>query len=119
MKLLQEGRERKWYLVKEFETKAGLQARIHQCVWNDEVKAIGPSLHDFYTGYVRKADGDTTRYENADIEVHGGVTMEGSLPGVEGEWVGFDMAHLGDENKQSVEYAESECESLAGQMQKP
>ena len=116
--LLKESDERTWYLVKEWTTEAGLKARIHQCVWKDQVKAIASSLHDFYCGYVQKRDDDTKRYYDNDIDVHGGVTHEGDFTalGLTGTWVGYDMAHLGDENRQNIEYATKECERLAKQM---
>ncbi len=124
-KLIKEGEERKWYLVKEFTTKAGLPARIQKCVWDDQIKSRASMLHDHYTGYVQKREGDTKKYyDNPDIEVHGGVTFEDSFDGraeVEdapsGVWVGFDMAHIYDEKiPNQEEYAEKECEKLAKQM---
>lgn len=117
MKLLKEGKERKWYLVKEWVTRAGLRARINQCVWNDEIKKIAPSMTDHYTGYVHKRLDDTKQYYDSDTDVHGGVTFEDAIEGEEGIWVGFDMAHLWDEKiPDQLEYAEQECEKLAKQM---
>lgn len=117
MQLLKEGRERKWYLVKEWVTKVGLNARIQQCVWSDEVKAIGTSLHDHYCGYVEKRSDDTKTYYDSDTDVHGGVTHEGNMLEGKENWVGFDMAHLGDEDiKNPLEYCIEECEKLAKQM---
>lgn len=104
-------RERIWYLVKEFTTKNGKKARIQKCVWNDEVKKLAPSLHDFYTGYVQVENSDEKK--EREVEVHGGVTFSGELPETEGYWVGFDMNHYGDENLQSEEYAEEQCEKLS------
>lgn len=119
MELISESRERSWYLVKEWVTKHGNEARIHKCVWSNEVKNTAPSINDHYTGYVKKIPGDTVKYyDNPDINVHGGVTHEGPMPGaVQGDWVGFDMAHLDDESiLNPEEYAETECEKLAVQL---
>ena len=117
MKLLKEGTERKWFLVKEWTTKVGLLARVQKCVWNDNVKSFAPSLSDFCTGYVQKRADDTKKYYDSDTDVHGGVTFEGDLEGEKGVWVGFDMAHLWDERiTNQEEYAETECEKLAKQM---
>lgn len=118
MELITEGKERNWYLVKEFTTKHGNAARIHKCVWNKVVKDLAPSLHDFCTGYVLKRETDTEKYyDNPAIEVHGGVTFEGPLAGAVGDWVGFDLSHYGDEDILDQEvYAEVECEKLAIQM---
>ncbi len=114
-KIKRDGTERDWYLVKEWVTKAGILARIHQGVWSDKVKKIAPSLHDYFTGYVQVPIGQVI---NEDIiDVHGGVTFsKGELIGARGEWVGFDMGHACDENLQNIEYAEQECEKLAEQI---
>lgn len=120
MQLLKEGRERNWYLVQEWVTRAGLRARIQYCVWNGSVRELAPSLHSFYTGYVLKAPADKKAYsEDNGIWVHGGVTHEGELTDLEGDWVGFDMAHAGDEDKQDLDYAVEQCENLASQMESP
>jgi hypothetical protein len=117
MKLLHQTHERAWYLVKEWTTEAGLSARIQKCVWNDEVKALVPSLTDHYTGYVQKRSDDTKVYYDSEVDVHGGVTFEDTLEDASGVWAGFDMAHLGDENiSEPLKYAERECENLAKQM---
>ena len=110
MKLLSEAKERKWYLVEEWVTKAGLKARIHQCVWKNKENG----LHDHYTGYVQPPTGCLI---DQDIEVHGGVTLNGSIQGDKGRWIGFDMSHSGDEGiLNPLEYAKAECESLAKQL---
>lgn len=112
-KLIDEGRERTWYLVKEWVTKAGRPARIQQCVWSDEVKAHARSLPDHYCGYVLKRLNDKKNYYDSSANIHGGVTHEGPLKTAEGVWVGFDMAHVGDENiPDPLEYATKECEKL-------
>lgn len=117
MKLLTERGERKWFLVKEWKTEAGLLARIQKCVWNDEIKSRAPDIEDFCTGYVQKRTEDTKKYYESDTDVHGGVTFESDLEEAGGIWVGFDMAHFGDENiKNQEEYAQKECEKLAKQM---
>lgn len=122
MKLLHEDKSRSWYLVKEFTTKSGLDARINQCVWNRELMPT-LSLHDHYTGYVRIPSG--MKMSDSEVEkvfdVHGGVTFTGGMNdrmgGADGWWVGFDMAHIGDENiVNPLEYAEKECENLANQI---
>lgn len=120
MKLIKETKERNWYLVREWKTDGGLYARIQQCVWSPLVTDLAPSLHPFYTGYVQKSAGDKKKYyDNNDIVVHGGVTFEGKLEGEDGEWVGFDMAHFGDGDKQDVGIVTEECETLAMQMWTP
>lgn len=122
MKLISSDRERTWYLVDEFVTKVKLNARILKCEWNNSVMRLAPtSLHPFFTGYVQKREGDTTKYyDNPKIDVHGGVTFEGKHKGLNhdapGEWVGFDMAHYGDEDMQDINYAKEQCEELAKQM---
>lgn len=121
-KLLKETSERSWYTVKEWTTKAGLEARIQKCEWSAKVKELAPSLHDFYTGYVQVPEGFKLRDSELEqkLEVHGGMTFFGDHPeytGVKGEWAGFDMAHIGDENiPNPEEYAEKECEQLANQI---
>lgn len=116
MKVLKDTKERTWYQVKEWTTKAGLTARINQCVWKPRVVGLAPSLHPFYTGYVLKRSDDPKTYYDSSVDVHGGVTFEGSQPDTLGTWVGFDMAHLGDEEAQDLDYATEECEKLARQM---
>ncbi len=116
-KLLKESDERSWYLVDEFTTKSGHKARIQQCVWSPKVKSTAPSLHDHYTGYVQLGEGDATNYyDDGCLEVHGCVTFQNPIEGEEGIWVGFDMAHYGDENIQSLEYAKEQCEKMASQL---
>lgn len=121
-KILRETKERTWYVVKEWTTKAGLPARIQKCEWNARVKAYAPSLHDFCTGYVRLPDGFKVLYSELEqkLEVHGGMTFCGELAeetGESGTWAGFDMAHIGDETiPNPEEYAEKECEQLANQI---
>lgn len=118
MKLLSESKERNWYLVKDFVTKAGLRAQICQCVWSNEVKAIVKSLHDHYTGYVQVPENDTNTYYDTDkVDAHGGITFENTREDESGRWVGFDLAHLGDEKiEDPLEYAEEECEHIAEQI---
>ncbi len=119
MELLKETNSGKWYLVKKFTTRAGLEARIQQMVWNRELMP-DLSLHDHYTGYVRVPEGDTKVYYDSELEVHGGITYENEINGEEGRWVGFDMAHLGDEHiPRPLEYAENECEKLAEKILTP
>lgn len=117
MKLIQKNEESTWYLVEEWETESGLKARIHQCVWSDKVKRIATKLHDHYTAYVQVPDGIIPPSENS-LDVHGGATFYMKpLPTTEGLWIGFDMAHLGDEMiKNGLEYAKEECEKLAKQI---
>lgn len=118
MEKVREDRERTWWLVKEWETEAGLLARVYRCEWSELVTSLAPSLHPFYTGYVRLPLGDTNRYYDSDlVEVHGGVTFSGERPiGVNtGRWTGFDMNHYDDEDK-TEDDATSECESLAAQI---
>lgn len=111
-KLLKEDRERNWFLVEEWTTKAGLPAQIRQCVW----KSTG-LLHPHYTGYVQVPE--DRKVDEEKIDVHGGVTFSlGKLPLSEdkGKWIGFDMAHYGDEYKQDIAYAKGECERMAEQV---
>ena len=109
MKILAQSKERTWYLVKEWTTRAGLPARIHMCKWVERV-----SLPPHYTGYVQLPEGHAKRYYDSDTDVHGGVTFEGKMKGVAGVWTGFDMAHFGDDRIKNPEnYAEDECERLA------
>lgn len=120
MKILAQGRERVWYLVKEWKTKAGLNARTCKCEWSKEVRRIAPSLGtEFYTGYVQKSPEDKNKYyDGVDVNVHGGVTFENVIEGCgKEEWVGFDFAHAYDENiPNQRELVEEECEKLAEQM---
>lgn len=104
----------------EWVTASGLKARICQCVWSDEVKGIASSLHDFFTGYVQTPDAvQISDSEQDSFDVHGGVTFtQGKLPDVEeGEWIGFDMHHVGDDEiKDQESYARAQCEKLAEQI---
>ena len=115
MKIIQESNERTWYLIEEFTTKAGLLARVHQCVW----KVESPSLKPFYTGYVQIPDGIKIE-DTAELNVHGGITFgypqPKELTGAIGLWTGFDLAHVGDENIQVFGYVVRECERLAEQI---
>lgn len=122
MELLKESRSCSWYLVKEFTTEAGLAARVHKCVWNRDLMP-DLSLHDHHTGYVQLPEGKTlSEQESEALEVHGGITFsEGSFKNidekVEGRWIGFDMAHLGDENiPEPLAYCVLQCEVLAKQL---
>lgn len=142
-KLISTDRERKWYLIKKWVTKSGLKAQIRQCVWNKEVhkeiSAYGEklpknmpaqyrrtfmkmsfSLPDHYVGYVEIPKGDKTKYyDNADIDVHGGVTFDNSFEDEDTRYAGFDMGHYGDENiPRPIAYAVSQCEKLAKQIKK-
>lgn len=122
MKLLKQDKERAWYLVKEWRTRAGLLARVHQCKWGELVHNTAPSLHDFYTGYVQVPEGMELKDTENTLEAHGGITFGYPTPsklpieGADGLWVGFDMAHLGDETNQDLAYAVEECEKLAEQI---
>lgn len=120
MELLKETKERSWYLVEEWTTKAGLKARVQKCVWSDEVKSIASSLHDFCTGYVQIPEGSVREWEK-EMDVHGGITFgPDALDGESGLWIGFDMAHILDENIPDQEaYAHAECEKLAEQVCAP
>lgn len=117
LKVLQETSERTWFVIKVWTTRAGLEARVHQCVWNERVTKVAASLHPFYCGYVLVPN--LTVFVLEEIEVHGGVTFGPKSLGfdIEGDtWVGFDMAHAGDEGLQSVTYAMEQCELLAQQL---
>lgn len=116
MKEIKTDKERTWYLVKEWETKSGFKARVQFCKWSDLVRVHGLSIHDFYTGYVQIPDGITLN-ENK-IDVHGGLTFSpGELIGASGKWIGFDLAHLGDEDiLNGEEFAIEQCELLASQL---
>ena len=115
MKLIAEGRERDWYLADEWTTKSGLKAVVRFCKWKKSVKDISSFVHDYYTGYVQVPEGVEPN-ENG-IDVYGGVTFsKGKIEGFDGEWIGFDMDHLGDESTQSQEYAKEQCEKLAEQV---
>ena len=120
MQIIKEGKERVWFLVREWKTKAGLKARVNLCVWSERVKARSSvGMTDYYAGYVQIPY--EYKIENTELfDVHGGITygypQPTDLEGAEGKWTGFDMAHYGDENKQSEEYAVGQCESLAEQI---
>lgn len=48
-------------------------------------------------GYMETVDTAPTNHcYLMDIEVHGGITHSGKLPGEEGHWIGFDCSHPGD-----------------------
>ena len=53
-----------------------------------------------WCGYVRLPDEHPWQaYRDGDdvpLDVHGGVTFFGPIPGRDGRWVGFDTAHYGD-----------------------
>lgn len=131
MKLISSSTERDWYLVKEWVTRSGLPARIHQCKWklNDpesdiskHMKEVSPefksSLPDHLTGYVQVPDGDEHKYyDSPDILVHGGVTFEDKMEDDQNRWVGFDLGHYMDDKIADPEgYATQECENLAKQI---
>ena len=128
--------ERKFRIVKEWTTKAGLKAKVYQCVWSPEIRRAIATQHrqfmeampqyastlmnmsplpDHYTGYVEIPDADKhDYYDDRDVDVHGGVTYCGNQDGGESRWAGFDMAHVGDENIVDPEnYAIGQCEKLA------
>jgi len=113
-KLLKTDRERNIYLVKEFTTENGKRAIVLEFEWTHPIV----TLPNHFCGYVEKSKDDNTKYyDNPDIEVHGGVTFESELPELEGQFVGFDMAHLFDEKIENpLEYATIECEKLSKQM---
>ena len=122
MKKIAENKEQNWFLVEEWETKSGQKAMVLKCEWRlmkEMEKLLGhpPHLHDFFTGYVQLPEGKKLSKKQQDkINVHGGVTFYGEKTDFPGTWVGFDMAHYGDENMQSLEYAKKECENLAWQL---
>lgn len=124
MKEIHRNKEQTWYLVEEFTTKSSLLARVQKCVWSDEVKGIlgkNSMLKDFFTGYVKVPEGVLfSEKEMQSFDVHGGVTFpQKNLVGIEGSWIGFDMAHVGDENISGPEaYVKAECEKLAEQIAK-
>ncbi len=115
---MQSDRSRTIYLIKRFTTKNGKKAMVVQNVWNREMLGGLSSLHDHYMGYVMIEKGeDYSYYHDTSIQVHGGVTFQGKLPKTNGEWVGFDMAHVGDENiPNPLEYAVEQCEYLSEQL---
>lgn len=118
-KLIQTSRERKWYLIKKWKTKAGLTAYVNLCEWDREfIKS--DILPDHYTGYVEVPNGDETDYyRDGELNVHGGVTFCGIMQDIGSKVVGFDMAHYGDEKiPNPIEYAVEQCEKLAHQMVK-
>lgn len=116
--IISDDRETTWYLIKEWETKSGLTARVQQCVWKVTVL-----LKPHYTGYVQVPDNIKLHDTENTLDVHGGVTFgypePRELKGADGLWVGFDMAHYGDEDRQDLNYAISECERLAEQIVAP
>lgn len=118
IKLLKDDFERSWYLIKEFKTKSGLLARIHQCVWKQSVVMFS-RIQPHYTGYVQVPKGFKME-DTQELEVHGGVTFGYPHPSrllkSKGLWVGFDMAHYGDENRQDLGYVIKQCEKLAKQI---
>lgn len=51
------------------------------------------------------------------LSVHGGVTFAGALDGMDGFYVGFDCAHLGDTPEvQDEAYTLDECKRLVDQL---
>ena len=78
-------------------------------------------------GYVRLPEGTVLGSEKVAsraLDVHGGVTFHGELPGREGTWVGFDTAHALDFTDRdgslrpawTVAMAEAETRRLADQV---
>lgn len=67
--------------------------------------------------------------DDLELDVHGGITLTGYLNGKEGEWLGFDCAHWGDEipaafrldcvpvTYRTLSYVEKECAKLAKQIE--
>ena len=121
-------------VIKSWKTKAGLDACIllvketHHCGYVELPEVL---QHLNFTGY--NGEG-----EMVTINVHGGVTWQGTLDWSEGrEVIGFDCAHWGDLQKcpekykgtaieqmsmysegvwRDEEYCVNECESMAQQL---
>lgn len=110
----------KFKLVKQWITKAGLEAYI----------VLVRNSH--HCGYVEVPDSiQHLDLEMEDIQVHGGVTFQGEAPLIlDKHLVGFDCAHVGDALRnpdgtindlfggvwRDEEYCIQECESLAVQL---
>lgn len=76
----------------------------------------------WFCGYVRLPEDhkfygkDVNELENL-LTVHGGVTFAGALDGMDGFYVGFDCAHLGDmPDEQDEAYTLYECKRLVNQL---
>lgn len=76
----------------------------------------------WFCGYVRLPEDhkfygkDVNELENL-LTVHGGVTFAGALGGMDGFYVGFDCAHLGDTPDEEDEaYTLCECKRLVDQL---
>lgn len=76
----------------------------------------------WFCGYVRLPEDhkfygkDVNELENL-LTVHGGVTFAGALDGMDGFYVGFDCAHLGDmPDEQDEAYTLYECKRSVNQL---
>ena len=118
--LITKSGERSFYLIEEFKTKVGLDAKIVRLEWNREkYPSLLDGIHDHYNGYVALDKDDTTNYYNGDvdIDVHGGVTYQSREK--DGRvWVGFDLGHYDDHDQYDIQYVKDECERLAEQIKK-
>ena len=116
--------ERTAKVVKEWDYK-GKKLVIVLMEWNVKVKAISPSLVDFYNGYV-----ETTlrkKYSSLlDIDVHGGITFGASKLLIDNlskelkdmKFYGFDTSHHmdGGITHRKMDFMIKETEKLAEQI---
>lgn len=93
---------------------------IIKLLWDPDRPLMMPSR--WFCGYVRIPEDhkfygkDVNELENL-LTVHGGVTFAGALDGMDGFYVGFDCAHLGDmPDEQDEAYTLYECKRLVNQL---
>ena len=56
-------------------------------------------------GYVRVPEGHPfhgLHYDRCDVDAWGGLTYSGDIEGEDGWWLGFDMAHYGDLDEETM-----------------
>lgn len=106
-------KERESKLVKQWEYKGKL------CILIFHKWEFSELLPPYFTGYVQSSL--NKRYQDLDVEVHGGLTFGDSLkhfdPKLKGFFYGFDTGHAFDSpQNQNQEYCIKECEKLAEQL---
>lgn len=93
---------------------------IIKLLWDPDRPLMMPSR--WFCGYVRLPEDHKfygKKYGEIDgcVNVHGGVTFAGALDGMDGFYVGFDCAHLGDmPDEQDEAYTLYECKRLVNQL---
>lgn len=93
---------------------------VIKLLWDPDRPLMMPSR--WFCGYVRIPENHKLYgmdYNDLDdiLNVHGGVTFAGALDGMDGFYVGFDCAHLGDmPDEQDEAYTLYECKRLVDQL---